>query len=61
MKRNPITGETGKTIMFAVSRKHATKLVTLLHEEATRRWPEAYAAGSTFATQVTADFGLSVI
>ena len=54
-KRDPITGEVGKTIMFAVSRKHATKLVTLLNEEATRRWPKGYAAGSTFAVQVTSD------
>ena len=54
-KRDPITGEIGKTIMFAVSRKHATKLVTLLNEEATRRWPSEYGAGSTFATQVTSD------
>jgi type I restriction enzyme, R subunit len=54
-KRDPITGEVGKTIMFAVSRKHATKLVALLNEEATRRWPQEYAAGSTFATQVTSD------
>lgn len=54
-KCDPITGETGKTIMFAVSRKHATKLVTLLNEEATRRWPQEYAAGSTFAVQVTSD------
>lgn len=54
-KRDPITGETGKTIMFAVSRKHATKLVTLINEEATKRWPEHYAAGSTFAVQVTSD------
>ena len=41
--------------MFAVSRKHATKLATLLNEEATRRWPKEYAASSTFAVQVTAD------
>jgi type I restriction enzyme R subunit len=54
-KRDPITGEVGKTILFAVSRKHATKLVTLLNEEATRRWPEEYSAGSTFAVQVTSD------
>jgi type I restriction enzyme R subunit len=54
-KCDPITGEPGKTIMFAVSRKHATKLVTLLNEEATRRWPKEYAAGSTFAIQVTSD------
>ena len=52
-KCDPITGEPGKTIMFAVSRKHATKLVTLLNEESTRRWPKEYAAGSTFAVQVT--------
>ena len=54
-KCDPITGEPGKTIMFAVSRKHATKLVTLLNEEATCRWPQEYAAGSTFAVQVTSD------
>jgi type I restriction enzyme R subunit len=54
-KCDPITGEVGKTIMFAVSRKHATKLVTLLNEEATRRWPKEYAAGSSFAVQVTSD------
>ncbi len=54
-KCDPITGEVGKTIMFAVSRKHATKLATLLNDEATRRWPKEYAAGSTFAVQVTSD------
>lgn len=54
-KPDPISGEVGKTICFAVSRKHATKLVTLLNEEATRRWPKEYAAGSTFAVQVTSD------
>jgi type I restriction enzyme, R subunit len=54
-KRDPLTGEPGKTIAFAVSRRHATKLVALLNEEATRRWPEAYGAGSTFAVQVTSD------
>jgi type I restriction enzyme, R subunit len=54
-KNDPITGETGKTILFAVSRRHATKLVALLNEEATRRWPQEYASGSTFAVQVTSD------
>lgn len=52
---DPITGEVGKTICFAVSRRHATKLVTLLNEEAARMWPEAYGAGSDFAVQVTSD------
>ncbi len=50
-KCDPLTGEVGKTIFFAVRRPHATKLAQLLNEEATRRWP----AGSTFATQVTSD------
>jgi type I restriction enzyme, R subunit len=54
-KCDPITGEVGKTIMFAVSRNHATKLVTLLNEEATRRWPTEYGGGSIFAAQVTSD------
>ena len=54
-KRDPITGETGKAICFAVSRRHATKLVTLLNEEATRRWPAEYGAGSAFAVQVTSE------
>jgi type I restriction enzyme R subunit len=54
-RRDPITGEIGKTICFAVSRRHATKLVTLLNEAATRRWPEAYGSGSAFAVQVTSD------
>ena len=54
-KCDPLTGEVGKTICFAVSRKHATKLAQVLNEEATRRWPEAYGAGSTFALQVTSD------
>ncbi|MBA3352135.1 MAG: DEAD/DEAH box helicase family protein [Blastocatellia bacterium] len=54
-KRDPITGEVGKTILFAVSRRHATKLAAVLNEEATRLWPKEYAAGSTFAMQVTSD------
>jgi type I restriction enzyme, R subunit len=54
-KCDPLTGEVGKAIVFAVSRKHATKLVALLNEEATRRWPAEYAAGSSFAVQVTSD------
>lgn len=52
---DPLTGEVGKTIFFAVSRKHAAKLAALLNEEAARRWPGAYGAGSDFAVQVTSD------
>ena len=51
--RDPLTGEIGKAICFAVKRTHAAKLVKLMNEEATRRWPEAYDAGSSFAAQVT--------
>lgn len=54
-KRDPLTGEVGKTIFFAVSRRHATKVAAVLNEEATRLWPKEYAAGSTFAMQVTSD------
>ncbi|MFT3868901.1 MAG: DEAD/DEAH box helicase family protein [Nibricoccus sp.] len=54
-KCDPLTNEVGKTIFFAVSRKHATKIVKLLNEEAPRRWPSAYGAGSSFAVQVTSD------
>lgn len=54
-KRDPLTGEIGKTIWFAVRRSHATKLVQLLNEEAARRWPADYGAGSAFAVQVTSD------
>src|SRR5690606_10001256 len=54
-QRDPLTGEIGKTIWFAVRRTHATKLVKLLNEEATRRWPAEYGAGSAFAVQVTSD------
>jgi type I restriction enzyme R subunit len=54
-KRDPLTGEVGKTIFFAVRRAHATKLAQVLNEEAARRWPNEYGAGSTFATQVTSD------
>src|SRR5947199_1658792 len=54
-KRDPLTNEVGKTIFFAVSRRHATKLAQVLNEEATRRWAKQYGAGSTFAMQVTSD------
>jgi type I restriction enzyme R subunit len=54
-RRDPLTGEIGKTIWFAVKRTHATKLVQLLNEEASRRWPAEYGAGSAFAVQVTSD------
>ncbi|MBF0232755.1 MAG: DEAD/DEAH box helicase family protein [Desulfamplus sp.] len=49
--RDPISGEIGKSIVFAVSQNHATKLTQILNEMAGRMFPEKYQ--SDFAVQVT--------
>jgi type I restriction enzyme R subunit len=49
--RDPISGEFGKTIAFAVSQNHAAKLVQILNEMADQLWPGRYK--SDFAMQVT--------
>jgi type I restriction enzyme R subunit len=49
--RDPISGEMGKSIIFAVSQHHATKLVEILNEMADRMFPGRYQ--SDFAVQVT--------
>jgi type I restriction enzyme R subunit len=49
--RDPISGEFGKTIVFAVSQAHATKLTQLLNEMAHKLFPGRYK--SDFAVQVT--------
>ena len=49
--RDPISGEIGKSIVFAVSQNHATKLVQILNEMADRMFPGRYQ--SDFAVQVT--------
>lgn len=49
--RDPITGEFGKTLIFAVSQKHATKIVQILNQLAHSIYPEKY--NSDFAVQVT--------
>lgn len=49
--RDPITGEIGKTIVFAVSQNHAAKLTQTLNEIAHRMFPNRY--NSDFAVQVT--------
>lgn len=51
--RDPITGEIGKSIVFAVSQNHAAKLAQILNEEADARFPEMYR--SDFALQVTSN------
>ena len=49
--RDPVTGETGKTIVFCVSQNHAAKIAQLLNEMAAVRFPGKY--NSDFALQVT--------
>ncbi|MDQ3132394.1 MAG: DEAD/DEAH box helicase family protein [Acidobacteriota bacterium] len=49
--RDPITGEIGKTIIFAVSQNHAAKLAQFLNEYADKMFPDKY--NSDFALQVT--------
>ena len=49
--RDPISGEIGKTIVFAVSQNHAAKLTQILNELADHLFPGKYQ--SDFAVQVT--------
>lgn len=49
--RDPVSGEIGKSIIFAVSQKHATKLAQILNQMADRMFPGKYQ--SDFAVQVT--------
>jgi type I restriction enzyme R subunit len=49
--RDPISGEIGKSIIFAVSQSHAVKLVQILNEMADKMFPGKYQ--SDFAVQVT--------
>lgn len=49
--RDPVSGELGKSIIFAVSQNHAGKLVQILNQMADRMYPGRYQ--SDFAVQVT--------
>ncbi|QQR68892.1 MAG: DEAD/DEAH box helicase family protein [Alphaproteobacteria bacterium] len=49
--RDPISGEIGKTIVFAVSQNHALKITQILNELADKLFPGKYQ--SDFAVQVT--------
>jgi type I restriction enzyme, R subunit len=51
--RDPISGEFGKTLVFAVSQRHAAKLTQLLNEQAAIAFPNQYR--SDFAVQVTSN------
>jgi type I restriction enzyme R subunit len=54
-KRDPISGEIGKTIFFCVSRHHCTIITQMLNEEAARQFPAQYGRSSDFAIQITSD------
>lgn len=49
--RDPVSGEIGKSIIFAVSQNHAAKLAQILNQMADRMLPDKYQ--SDFAVQVT--------
>ncbi|MEI6568814.1 MAG: DEAD/DEAH box helicase family protein, partial [Verrucomicrobiota bacterium] len=49
--RDPVSGEIGKSIVFAVSQSHATKLTQILNQIADLMFPGKYS--SDFAVQVT--------
>ncbi len=49
--RDPVSGEIGKSIIFAVSQNHAAKLTQILNQMADRLFPGKYQ--SDFAVQVT--------
>ncbi|WP_292083456.1 MULTISPECIES: DEAD/DEAH box helicase family protein [unclassified Brevundimonas] len=51
--RDPVTGEFGKAIIFAVSQNHAAKVTQILNVMADAMWPRRYQ--SDFATQVTSE------
>jgi len=51
--RDPVSGEIGKSIVFAVSQKHAAKLAQILNQMADRMFPGKYQ--SDFAVQVTSE------
>ncbi len=48
---DPISGEIGKTLVFCVSQKHASKITQILNEMASKEFPKQYQ--SDFAVQVT--------
>ncbi len=51
--RDPISGEIGKSIVYAVSQNHAARLAQMLNELADRMFPGRYQ--SDFAVQVTSN------
>lgn len=52
-QKDPLSDEIGKTIIFAVSQKHAEKIVQILNRIAMEKWPGKYQ--SDFAVQITSN------
>ena len=51
--KDPISGEIGKSIVFCVSQKHASKVTQMLNKMASQLWPDKY--NSDFAVQITSN------
>ncbi len=51
--KDPISGEVGKSIIFCVSQKHASKITQILNNMAHKLWPDKY--NSDFAMQITSN------
>jgi type I restriction enzyme R subunit len=51
--KDPITGEVGKSIIFCVSQRHASKITETLNQYADKFFPDEY--NSDFAVQVTSN------
>ena len=51
--KDPISGEIGKSIVFCISQKHASKVTQILNQFADQLWPGKY--NSDFAVQVTSN------
>ena len=51
--KDPISGEMGKTLVFCVSQKHASKITQTLNKMASQVWPDKY--NSDFAVQITSN------
>lgn len=55
--KDPLTGEIGKSIVFCVSQKHASKITQILNQFAEQLYPGKY--NSDFAVQVTSNISNS--
>lgn len=51
--KDPISGEIGKSIVFCVSQKHASRITQTLNQMAFQLWPDKYS--SDFAIQITSN------